>query len=72
MHDEYSYLQVESDKKALNSYQKKRVAKTVKAIIKVADKDKNGKINWEEALAIFKKGVMKSNPNIKKHEMEKL
>ena len=32
--------------KSLNRYQKDRVEKTVKAIIKAADEDKNGLIDW--------------------------
>lgn len=69
MHDDYSYVQVE---RTLNRYQKNRVAKTVNAIVKVADVDNNGKINWNEALAIFKKGVYKSNPKIKDADFKKL
>ena len=61
MSADYAYVQVE---RSLNKYQRTRVEKTVNAIIKVAEKDKNGKINWKEALAIFKKGVKKANPNI--------
>lgn len=56
----------------MNRYQKNRVAKTVAAIVKMADVDKNGKINWKEALAIFKKGVYKSNPKIKDADFAKL
>ena len=58
--------------KSLNRYQKNRVEKTVKAIIKAADEDKNGLINWSEALAIFKRGVYRSNPKIKDADFKKL
>ena len=69
MEAEYSYIQLE---KSLNRYQKNRIEKTVKAIIKAADEDKNGLINWKEALSIFKRGVYKSNPKIKDADFKKL
>ena len=64
-----SFIQID---RTLNRYQKNRIEKTVNAIVKVADVDGNGKINWEEALAIFKKGVYKSNPKIKDADFKKL
>ena len=44
----------------------------MKAILKAADEDKNGLINWKEALSIFKRGVYKSNPKIKDADFKKL
>jgi len=70
MSADYAYVQVE---RRLNKSQRNRVEKTVNTIIKVSDKgEKDGKIDWKEALAIFKKGVKRGNPNITDADFKKL